>query len=220
MKNIIYLSLVTILFITSCKKEKETIQLTEEQGRELIKVVTEKDWGGIKNEILLAIDIYEGLLECGITGDSSDIVINHMTDSLSYIKDFNYDWEYFLCDNNPSTPEFIFIYRLDKNSNTKFENEAFSYSITNECNYSVKIYDGDDPDHYKLRLGGGIGGIYKNLEFTQSQVNVVFLCPMNNNDFISINKTTKAFETHICPFQIYFPTIDNRFSYRYELKIN
>jgi len=220
MKYIIYLSLLSILLLISCKKEKETIQLTEEQGQELIKVVTEKDWGGIKNEILLAIDIYEGLLECGISGDSSGISISHMTDSLSYAKKFNYNWEYYPCNDDIPIPipEFNISFRLN---NADFENENFSYLGNNDGTYSISIYDDIDPNYYGLSFGVGISGRYERSEFTNSYVLINLSCPMSIDDyFILINRDTKILEDHLCPASIQFPTIDNRFSYKYDSKIN
>lgn len=189
MKNLLFLfSLILLVF--SCKKDCDIVSPPQEEIALVNKAFYDSEWGGIKDQILDCIGIYECLTEtnCTIPEEYMD-TIHYVFESedVRHEKALKYSWEFLESDNSDITKLQVWLGDMTPG---KFENSDFYYKY-NMIGFSITIEDHALDDDYHIGLDNWTIGKYINTEFDET-LNSISECGLR------VNKSDYTIESHSC----------------------
>lgn len=189
MKRFLFLFII-VLTVFSCKKDCSIEIIPEEDVALTVKAFYDSEWGGIKEQILDCIEIYECLTEpsCTVPEEYMDTVYYVFeSGNISHEKKIKYDWE-FLESENPNVT--ILEVSLGDMSFGEFESLDFSYEYR-MIYFSIIIEDDVQKDYYRVGLKNNTFGDYVNTEFDE------FLKSCNECS-LRIHKSNYEIQAHFC----------------------
>jgi hypothetical protein len=187
MKKLLFV--LPIIFITSacCDREKK---IPEENLEQVIKAIYDSEWGGIKEQLLASIEIYECLTNpnCTLPEEYTDTIHYIFTsEDISHEKKIFYNWE-FIENESPNITEL----RITTNEYApcSFKHPNFSYDYYMRI-LSITIKDDFQESHYELELKLDRDGRYIDDRFNSGWVS-------NSECDLSVDKLNNEILPNLC----------------------
>lgn len=182
---------LSIIFIVPSCCNNDINEIPEEDLTQIIKALYDSELGGVKEQILAAIEIYECLEEpgCNVSTVYMDTVYTILDlEEISHKKNFFYTWE-FISNGSPNTTALEVIVSNTINP-CSFKHSDFSYNYYMD-DLLITIEDDVLDDFYQIELD-----IYRPGNYEGNSLDLGFISTSTCS--LRVSKLDFEIQAHIC----------------------